>query len=236
MYSLFLRLSPLFLLSAFGLYGAAPGWWSTKGATDTALTADDYTPANLGQLKNFAKSAYEHLDDVFPSGWDSAGFGLHIKNQLNSFTVKTADNYTPINLGQLKAVAYPYYKLLLTVGYDTNQELIGQGYPSSWVYFLPWNPKTPKNQNYFPANLGQMKAIFSFDLSGQTLINPNLASSDSDSDELPDAWELLFGITDPTFDSDGDFISNLDEYNNFTNPILRDNPAVTFKAYTPNHF
>lgn len=42
--------------------------------------------------------------------------------------------------------------------------------------------------------------------------------ADTDTDGMPDAWENLHGVTDPTRDNDGDGFSNLQEYLAFTDP------------------
>jgi hypothetical protein len=52
-------------------------------------------------------------------------------------------------------------------------------------------------------------------------------SNDSDSDSLPDPWELQYGLdpldpSDATGDIDGDGLLNLEEFNYNTNPLLAD--------------
>jgi hypothetical protein len=168
------------------LHAAQPAWW-TSGNTafidpDASHTViENYGPANLGQLKNVARKAKLYLDASLPGG---AG------NTLNALvagfsTTNISGNYAPINLGQLKAVAKPFHDRLLSAGYDTKANLIAHGYPPDWNYPYPWNPNTAVSENYAPANLGQLKIAFSFDLGG-------MGSSvlvDSDNNGLPDWWE-----------------------------------------------
>ncbi|CAN5539928.1 hypothetical protein BH09VER1_BH09VER1_23980 [soil metagenome] len=120
-------------------------------------------------------------------------------------------NYGPINLGQLKAVSKPYYDLLLSYGYNTKANLIAHGAPSDWAYDYPWNPSTDVSANYAPANLGQLKLVFSFDLT----------SYDADDNGIPDIWEYnhygWYGI-DPAGDDDGDGLTNLQEYEQSSDP------------------
>lgn len=75
-------------------------------------------------------------------------------------------NYQPANLGQLKAVAKPFYDRLNAVGFDTRAYLVGQGYPADWVSPYPWPLPTGSAEeiaeNYAPANLGQLKLVFGF--------------------------------------------------------------------------
>lgn len=202
------------------LWAAPPAWWSDSQTQilDTANpTQDNYAPANLGQLKHVAKQAKAHLDATLPGGAGNAidilvtGFGGNLTTEQRDA------NYAPINLGQLKSVAKPFYDRLLSVGYDTRANLIAHGYPATWGFDYPWNPATPVEENYAPANLGQLKIAFSFDAS--TLVPP----VDTDGDGISDAWELeYFGnlSTDPNADPDGDGVSNLQEYINGTNPLL----------------
>lgn len=47
----------------------------------------------------------------------------------------------------------------------------------------------------------------------------NLSLGDADSDGLPDYWEALYAVTDPSADDDGDGATNLSEFTAGTNPI-----------------
>ncbi len=186
---------------------ASPSWWVLSG------TANNYAPANLGQLKYIAKQAKSHLDSNVVGG---AGTG--ISTLVGSFEPRTgqgytqpeidaflAENYAPINLGQLKYVAKPFYDRLLAAGYDTKANLIARGL-TGWTHDYPWDPETPPEENYAPANLGQLKLVFSFDL----------ASFDTDQDGLPDQWEVqyfddIWWTDDPDEDLDGDGLTNFEE-------------------------
>lgn len=212
------------------LLGAQPpAWWTSStnpvldpGATTTGVE-QNYAPANLGQLKYIAKQAKLHLDANLAGGSGSA-----ITSLVNGFTPQsgvsytTAElaafreaNYAPINLGQLKAVAKPFYLRLKTAGYDTKANLIARGFPGTWAYDYPWNPSTPVADNYAPANIGQLKAVFSFDLT----------SLDSDGDGIPNGWELAQGLNPEnpsdggtTADADGDGLTNLQEFQQGSDP------------------
>ncbi len=212
-----------FLLSGISaLYAPPPSWWSAPETTvlDSEREAENYAPANLGQLKHVAKQAKEYLDASLPGG---AGIG--VTSLVESFEPRSGqgysqqqiddliqENYAPANLGQLKAIAKPFYDRLLELSYDTKANLIARGYPGNWAYPYPWNPSTPVTENYAPANLGQLKMTFSFDLGDDR---------DSPANGLPDWWERHYLSTtgvDPNGDSDGDGISNLLEYQNQTDP------------------
>src|SRR5688572_25824326 len=84
------------------LYGSAPSWWSQRGVLVQEATADDYAPANQGQLKNIAKAAIAEMDAKLNGG---AGSELH--NLISSWSPAgaPANDFAPVNLGQLKNVA-----------------------------------------------------------------------------------------------------------------------------------
>ena len=122
--------------------------------------------------------------ETLPGG---AGAGVH--GLVSGFTL--SNNYVPINLGQLKNTAAPFYQRLLAVGYATN---------------YPWTEPTTDDADFAPALLGQLKHVFDFDV-----------STDSDEDDLPDWWERKWGLcetnpADAQEDIDDDEAVNLVEY------------------------
>jgi len=264
MKSRFLPLALVFALVTV-VSAAPPAWWSS---TNTRVlqpggSAENYAPANLGQLKHVAAQAKKHLDSTLLS---VGGAGSEIDALVASFEPRQgqgymaaqiaafrAENYAPINLGQLKAVAKPFYNRLLALGYPAKANLIAHGYPSNWAFNYPWNPSTPVSENYATANLGQLKMVFSFeilDTDGDSI--PDILDEDDDDDGLSDVDEIAAGTlignpdTDgdgdndwlevwtgvdplhgpPTGDTDGDGVSNAAELNAGTNPNKKDNPAV----------
>ncbi|GAA5125998.1 Ig-like domain-containing protein [Luteolibacter yonseiensis] len=163
-------------------HAADPAWW-TRTADETAFIDpaashsinENYAPANLGQLKNVAHKAKKYLDLYVPGG-----AGTEVNTLVQGFTSSISEttlmaNLAPVNLGQVKAVAKPFYDRLMAAGYKTKQNLINRGYPSGWSSDYPWLATTPLSENYAPANLGQLKAVFSFDVWGSLLISPRLA-------------------------------------------------------------
>ncbi len=218
-------LSVVFCLLAGVVLAGQPGWWTQEGTriidaeAGGAGVEENYAPANLGQLKNVAKKAKAHLDanlaggagsgvDALVAGFEPRSGQGYTQAEIEGFL---AENYAPINLGQLKAVGKVFYDRLKAAGYDTKGNLVAHGYPAGWNFEYPWNPGTAVEENYAPANVGQLKVVFSFDLAG----------FDSDLDGLPDWWEELyfedFG-QNPQGDSDWDGLSNLEEYEKGSNP------------------
>jgi hypothetical protein len=45
---------------------------------------------------------------------------------------------------------------------------------------------------------------------------------DADSDGMADSWEAFYGVTDPNANADTDALTNLQEYQNRTNPLAED--------------
>ncbi|HPF98822.1 MAG TPA: hypothetical protein PLE77_02055 [Kiritimatiellia bacterium] len=185
------------LCIAFAVLTSAesPSWWATRSVLNTNWPANDYAPVLAGQLKWMATNAAAELDTL-PGG---AGTGVHAL--VGSFAL--SNNYVPINLGQLKNTAVPFYQRLMEVGYATN---------------YPWTEDTADDVDFAPAVLGQLKYAFDFNV-----------STDSDDDDLPDWWEVYwFGsVTSWTGngDADVDELSNLLEYQSMTSPTNSDTDA-----------
>ena len=153
----------IFITTAALIVGAGPGsaqerqfpeWWVTKRVTSAdPFAPDNLAVANLGQLKHFASKACEHMDDHLPGG-----AGKEIHEMVNAFTPfdpkEPRANFAVVNLGQLKNVAEKFYKRLDEVNYT--------GFTRGW---RPWNRNTPVKKNFAVACIGQVKHVFSFDLS-----------------------------------------------------------------------
>jgi hypothetical protein len=179
------------------LYGSAPSWWSDRGVLIEQGVADDYAPANQGQLKNIAKAAVTEMDAKLSGG---AGETLHQLIASWSNPNSQTNDFAPLNLGQLKNVAKSFYDRLISIGLATE---------------YPWTNSPNASDDFAVANIGQVKKLFSFELPA---IDPLY---DGDHNGLPDAWERqYFGQTgvDPNGDPDGDGTSTLQEYLNHTDP------------------
>ncbi len=133
----------------------AAAWWLNAGVLNTNAPAD-FAPATLGQAKYFARKACDMMQTNLPGG-----AGSNVSALVNGFS--TSSNSAPVNIGQLKQLARPFYDRL---GYSNN---------------YPWTAATGDDRDYAPANIGQVKKLFSFD-------------SDRDSDGLPDWWEIAHGL------------------------------------------
>jgi hypothetical protein len=190
---------------AVSLWGDVPKWWQQRQVLAPETVADDFALLNQGQLKQFALGAFLEGEVGLPDGvsWE-------VRSLLDQWTYvdetglrmplvsETTDDYAPVNLGQLKAVAQVFYDQLIELG-------VKRAYP--WTGGVP--------DDYALANLGQAKAVFDFDLRAVD------ASNDPNGSGLPDWWKIrYFGAleVDSTEDSDGDGMSNLEEFRSGTDP------------------
>jgi hypothetical protein len=185
------------LILALVAFGAAPAWWSDTGNStafiDANATVNNYAPLNVGQLKNVATKAKTYLDNKLSL---IGGSGPDITAMVNGFTTNGTLDYQTANLGQLKAVAKPFYDRLLSIGYNTTANLISQGYAGNYTGVYPWVITTPTAQNYAPANLGQLKMTFSFNLT-------TYLTTDTDGDGVPDYLEAYYGTNPDSNNTDG---------------------------------
>ena len=150
-----------------------PQWWIEKGVTSSDPEGvDNLAVANIGQLKHFASKARDHLDDFLPGG-----AGQAIDEMVDGFATfdpnKPWANYSVVNIGQVKNVAEKFYLRLEEVGY------VGSGFKTG---SRPWDPDTPVKGNYTIACTGQLKNVFSFDVSA--------GEFDSDGDGVLDCFQV----------------------------------------------
>jgi len=180
-----------------------PLWWSNV-VDSTATVTNDYAPANLGQLKWFATNACNELESYVPGG-----AGTDVWAFVTGMSL-TNNNYRAVNQGQLKHVGALFY-----------DRLIEEGYTNAY----PWTAVTTDDESYAAANLGQLKYLFSFDI-----------TYDSDADSLYDWWETHHfgsvtnwtGVDDP----DGDGYDNEEEYAAGATPTYS-NPVPTITITYP---
>jgi len=201
-----LTLAGLFVV-ALGLtqicISTEPAWWGARGVKSTA-PASDYAIANQGQAKWFALKAEEELRFKLPTGFNGP---------IYTTPLPTGNNYAPINQGQLKALVQQLY-LRIQQAKAANPTL-PITLPQVLAGTYPWTDTPADDQNYALVNIGQLKYVFSFEF-----------NRDADADNLPDWWEILYGLdphdatnnNGPSGDPDGDGVSNYIEYLQGRNP------------------
>jgi hypothetical protein len=184
-----------------------PDWWFSRGMIPIPASQnpsypedyplpDDFAALNLGQLKQMATAAYEEFQglpdgagsalDGLINGWSTVGAGGARAPIANAST----DDFAGANLGQLKAVAGPFYDRLIAIGYASA---------------YPWVGSSTPVDDFSAANLGQAKNLFCFDPVKSTL-----------ADGIPDWWKSShsIGLTSPIAISifPGTNLTYLEEY------------------------
>ncbi|MCX6875378.1 MAG: alpha/beta hydrolase [Verrucomicrobia bacterium] len=231
---------------------ADPVWWSlgTPSVIDPAATPNNHGPANIGQAKFMANRALDALRAVLPTlasqiEADLVGSGKPVV----TFAVPAMPDAAwqqaqkaPLLVGQLKAIAGPFYEHLNSVSPLWLQgELQANGTQSAGTHF-PWTVSTADDNNRGLATIGQLKAVFALhfetlaasldnDYDDDGLTNAEEVAHhtdphnpDTDGDGMNDAWEVQWGLdplraADASADTDGDNLSNLRESQLGTSPI-----------------
>jgi hypothetical protein len=188
----------LVILLAVGAMAAGqpaklPAWWNGNtnppaGPDETPPPLDDWvhqpdrTAITYGQLKVVATHARDYLNSVLA---DVGGAGTKVDEALASLNDPTTipDDSAPAPQAQLQAITQPFYERLVAAGYDTKANLAASGLGADWASNFPWPdpPPGPDDAAYdanayatwqqaqaAPANLGQLKVDFSFDLDSRT--------------------------------------------------------------------
>jgi uncharacterized repeat protein (TIGR03803 family) len=176
-------------------WAVGPSWWTSRGVIVPNAAPDDYAVANVGQVRNIAKQAYEEMKANLNGG---AGSAL---DAIWATPAVSTDDYAAVNIGQLKNLAKPFYDRLV-------QEGLASGYP--------WAASATPADDYAVVNIGQVKNLFAFD------IPLSSTKVDTDKDGLPDAWEQRYFQSldnSPDADPDCDGLSNLEEYKAGSDPL-----------------
>ena len=153
------------LLSSTLLYASPPAWWNTRGVIDENAQEENYAVVNVGQAKWMATQAYAELSvRLAPFG----GVDFQLSDIIpdipeNPDALWYEQQKAVLNLGQLKAMALPFYDSLnqrLPGFLDYQAQINGIPWEAGQTY--PWNPDTPVEQNFGPVNIGQLKSTFAF--------------------------------------------------------------------------
>lgn len=233
--------------------GDPPAWWTSPDAEGRKVVdpsvpdSNPKGPANIGQAKWMAKRALDALAPIDPTLADAIRqkltapqpnpvnpegpqlppiLNLDIPDPLPADW--TQSQHAPLLIGQLKAIAAPFYDALHTAApqwldhESANDAEKGQLQlngtkdpdPNHPEHFYPWTYVGSDDQNKAIATIGQLKAVFSLRF-----------DADADSNGLPNLWETIqFGHTgnDATLDADSDGLTNAEECLHGTNPNLAD--------------
>ena len=192
----FLSLLTFLALSVAELSSQEPQWWQTTDGIDQLTDDNDHAAINKGQLLHMVAMAQDHFEEL---DLEVAASSIAL---LESYVDGDPSNFVAINIGQLKYAAHPFWATLIKVGQKQESD-------------IPWTVNDlSDDRDHALANIGQLKNAFSFTATGPAFI-------DTDNDDLPDEWEVLyFGDLrfDVSDDPDGDGLDNEAEYANGTNP------------------
>jgi len=211
----------LLITSATPVHADSPVWWGPPAAGGKPVIStpgeDGHAAATVGQAKWMARRALDRIAKLDPPLADTIRGGLTTGSPaILDFTVPGAptvewqqDQLAPLLVGQLKAIATPFYDALHAKSSTVlAAELTTNGTTVSGTYY-PW--PTSSEGNKAIATTGQLKAVFS--LRFETMAMP---FSDADNDMIDDSWEALYGIPSGIpyilSDTDGDGINAFREY------------------------
>jgi len=182
------------LLTGMLVSAVPPAWWQQGNppVIPAGAIENNHGAANIGQAKWMALEALKALAAVAPDvatqvRADLAGTPPGFTDRIIDFDVPgpatpewLEKQRAPLMIGQLKAIARPFYNRLNTVAapwvldqIEANHggtatsgtdywQVTGNAAYTNGGYF-PWNPATPLAANSVPATIGQLKVIFSFD-------------------------------------------------------------------------
>jgi pectin methylesterase-like acyl-CoA thioesterase len=229
--------SGIVLAIAGGIHAAPPASWSNGNppVINPQAEVNNHGAANIGQAKWMAKSALEALRTTQPVAADAieaqlVGTAKPIASWDAPVTQEQKDaQRAPLLIGQLKAIAAPFYSKLhdLSASWLDGQLTQNQTKDANdSENFYPWSSSTTDDDNKAVATIGQLKAVFS--LRFETLV----LNGDGDGDGMSDVWEQqYFGGTSQTAigDYDNDGVSNLQEYQKglLPNDTDTDNDGMT---------
>jgi len=202
------------LSTELGRSAESPVWWSER-AVLSQESSQDFSAINLGQIKQMATAATAEFAEHIPDGPSAEILAMVLPWQNPPAPDAIRQDYAAATIGQLKAVAKPFYDQLIAIGYTDR---------------YPWADSTISPQDHSLANVGQLKALFAFDL--RTVHHPD--------NPLPTWWQLFYfghANVDPDHDADGDGFTNYEEYLFATDPMDSDSypsgPLITAEWTSP---
>jgi len=252
---------PIACLLASGFIRASeiPPWWvDSEFGFWNGDASEHYAPVNVGQLKYTSVQAAKYLKATL--GDEAVAellSALDFYDFTNDQVLNKQDSFAPANVGQLKYIASEFYKVLDTTGYPIRASLIHQGVEPSEIserdgVTLPWSPMTVRSENFAPANIGQLKLVFSFSIlgTGESSYNLDYILSDDlfdfSADDIDgDLWgsgveDLLgfgsefdeIGVLSGTFTALG-FMSAVQSVSSEPGPVIIVPGKGYFKVYQP---
>jgi len=134
---------------------APPRWWAGRGVLEPGAPAEDDAPANQGQAKHMAASAVAEMEREFAggagpalraaiSGWSVPSLG---GGSVVARVTDVGDDFAPVNVGQLKALALPFYDRLISLHHTER---------------YPWEGRVA--DDFGVVSVGDLKGLFGFEI------------------------------------------------------------------------
>ncbi|MEO7339861.1 MAG: hypothetical protein ABI073_03210 [Luteolibacter sp.] len=222
--------------------------FSTPQPVPSGWVEKQQAPLLLGQLKAISAPFYQRLHAWFPE-WLAAELTLNQTKDLGdpscfypwSSTVTDDANRSIATIGQLKAVFSLRFETIPGAWLDEDLD----GIPDAWERANGLDPANWSDSIKDADSDGiqnRYEYLLGFDPQNASTDGVPDATKDRDGDGMPDCWEVSYGAftwdadlqrnvfertldwedQDDFFDFDSDGLSNLDEYENGTNPIYYD--------------
>jgi hypothetical protein len=201
----------------YQMHSAGPGEpWTTLGTTNDVETGSVVGLVWPGLEANKSYEWYVRVTD---------SSGASTISPVWSFTT-TANNSSPTVVSKLVNIQGDSATNLILTATDPNSDPITfdvvtaptrgilQNFdPNSGAFtYTPARGYRGSDPLYFRASDGKASSATG------TLNLMVVAPTDADFDDLPDAWESAYSLTDPNIDSDGDGLTNFEEWAANTNP------------------
>jgi hypothetical protein len=139
----------LSVIAANLLAQVIPSWWSSRNVFESGTSADDFVAVNQGQLKNFARAAFEELQAKAPGG-----AGEDLIQMMNSWdqSWRPTDDFVVVTVGQVKDIVERFVSRL---------DEIRQAMVPNWgATATPWPVGVRTSGDLDVANAGQVKQAF----------------------------------------------------------------------------
>lgn len=239
-------------LAPFLAHADDPAWWTAgEPPAINGNPANNKGPANIGQAKHMVSEALDALpvalaDEIRLRLTTSQPHPVTsvLLPPILDLTVPAdpkpagwqAKQKAPLLIGQLKAIAAPFYDVLHE-GYPSwlTAQRVESGTDNPGTHY-PWTAATADDANKAIASIGQLKAVFALRFETLVIVPPvdeDPVPLDSDGDGITDAQEIIDGTSPTDADTDGDGIPDgVDPF-----PLVPDTvplaTATTVMIWTP---
>lgn len=188
--SWFLQLTvTVILITSMNVSALPPSWWQQPDSAGrrvvypSVINSNNFAPANIGQAKFMAKRAIETLRMYAPAvANDIEAELVGPGNIIPSWNVPAPGSelakqqYAPLQIGQLKAIADPFYARLNAHNSAwLNGQLLANATKDTAdsTNFFPWTTAPGDDKNKAIASIGQLKAVFSLHFDDLEVTDPD---------------------------------------------------------------